>query len=56
MVIEMKKVLYLLSILIFLVFASSFAFSAMLNINWLDALYFVIVSFTTVGYGDCVFR
>lgn len=48
----MKKVLYLISILIFLVFASSIAFSFMLDINLLDALYFVIVSFTTVGYGD----
>jgi len=49
----MKKVLcLLLTILIFLIFASSLAFSAMLNIDWLDALYFVIVSFTTVGYGD----
>lgn len=48
----MKKVVYLFSILIFLVLASSFAFAAMLNISWLDAVYFVIVSFTTVGYGD----
>lgn len=49
-----KKLLFIVSFFIALLFIGSFIFSALEDVNYLDSFYFTLATATTTGYGDIV--
>ena len=47
-----RKIAYTIVLVLLLIFSYSFAIMKIENLDFLDALYFSIITITTTGYGD----